>query len=153
MKNKIVLEEHFATPDTIGDSQEYFPAEIWPERRRQLLDFQTERVERMDACGIGFAILSLNAPAIQGIPDSAKAIDVARRANDILAEQVAAQPNRFGAFAALPMQDPDAAAAELHRTVKELGFLRGWSMDSAKSTALTTQRITTFHSIGRFGRR
>ena len=25
MKNKIVLEEHFATADTIGDSQEYFP--------------------------------------------------------------------------------------------------------------------------------
>lgn len=72
MKNKIVLEEHFATADTIGDSQEYFPAEIWPERRRQLLDFQTERLERMDACGIGFAILSLNAPAIQGIPDSAR---------------------------------------------------------------------------------
>jgi gamma-resorcylate decarboxylase len=117
VRNKIVLEEHFATADTIGDSQEYFPADIWPERRRQLLDFQTERLERMDACGIGFAILSLNAPAIQGIPDSAKAIDVARRANDILAEQVAARPNRFGAFAALPMQDPDAAAAELNRTV------------------------------------
>jgi gamma-resorcylate decarboxylase len=115
--NKIALEEHFATADTIGDSQEYFPADIGPERRRQLLDFQTERLERMDACGIGFAILSLNAPAIQGIPDSAKAIDVARRANDILAEQVAARPNRFGAFAALPMQDPDAAAAELNRTV------------------------------------
>jgi gamma-resorcylate decarboxylase len=125
MKNKIVLEEHFATADTIGDSQEYFPAEIWPERRRQLLDFQTERLERMDACGIGFAILSLNAPAIQGIPDSAQAIDVARRANDILAEQVAARPTRFGAFAALPMQDPDAAVTELHRAVKDLGFLGG----------------------------
>jgi gamma-resorcylate decarboxylase len=105
MKNKIVLEEHFATTDTIGGPQEYFPAQIWPERRRQLLDFQTERLERMDACGIGFAILSLNAPAIQGIPDSAKAIDVAHRANDTLAEQVAARPTRFGAFAALPMQD------------------------------------------------
>jgi gamma-resorcylate decarboxylase len=79
MKNKIVLEEHVATTDTIGDSQEYFPAEIWPERRRQLLDFQAERLERMDACGIGFAILSLNAPAIQGIPHSAKAIDVPRQ--------------------------------------------------------------------------
>src|SRR5271157_474867 len=125
MKNKIVLEEHFATTDTIGDSQEYFPAQIWPERRHQLLDFQTERLERMDACGIGFAILSLNAQVIQGIPDSAKAIDVARRANDRLAEQVAARPTRFGAFAALPMQDPDAAVTELHRAVKDLGFLGG----------------------------
>jgi gamma-resorcylate decarboxylase len=125
MKNKVVLEEHFATADTIRDSEEYFPADIWPERRRQLLDFQTERLGRMDACGIEFAILSLNAPAIQGIPDSGKAIDVARRANDALSEQVAAHPTRFGAFAALPMQDPDAAAAELNRTVTELGFLGG----------------------------
>jgi predicted TIM-barrel fold metal-dependent hydrolase len=53
----------------------------------------------MDACGIGFAILSLNAPAIQGIPDSAKAIDVARRANDILAEQVAAPSGNFRTIA------------------------------------------------------
>jgi gamma-resorcylate decarboxylase len=72
MKKKIVLEEHFATADTTDDSQEYFPADIWPERRRQLLDVNTERVDRMDACGIELAILSLNAPAIQGIPDAAR---------------------------------------------------------------------------------
>jgi gamma-resorcylate decarboxylase len=47
------------------------------------------------------------------------------RANDILAEQVAARPTRFGAFAALPMQDPDAAVTELHQAVKDLGFLAG----------------------------
>ena len=40
MKNKIVLEEHFATTDTIGDSQEYFPAQIWPERQ----EIGTDRV-------------------------------------------------------------------------------------------------------------
>ncbi|EFV13824.1 amidohydrolase family protein [Segniliparus rugosus] len=122
MKNKIALEEHFATPQTIGDSEEYFTADVWPERRRQLLDLNSERVDRMDACGIEYSILSLNAPAVQAIPEAAKAVDVARHANDALAEQVSAHPNRFGAFAALPMQDPDAAAAELNRAVTELGF-------------------------------
>lgn len=122
MKNKIALEEHFATPDTIGDSEDYFTADIWPERRRQLLDVQAERIERMDACGIAYTILSLNAPAVQGITDTKRAIDVARRANDLLAEQVARRPDRFGAFAAMPMQDPDAAARELERTVSEMGF-------------------------------
>ncbi|WP_153099076.1 amidohydrolase family protein [Paraburkholderia hayleyella] len=123
MQGKIALEEHFAIPDTIGDSQEYFGADIWPERRKQLLDIHEERLRRMDACGIGYTILSLNAPAVQGITDTAKAIDVARRANDFLAEQVARRPDRFGAFAALPMQDPDAATQELKRTVTELGFV------------------------------
>ncbi|MBY8608804.1 MAG: amidohydrolase [Burkholderia sp.] len=122
MQDKIALEEHFATPDTIGDSERYFTADIWPARRRQLLDLQEERIERMDACGIGYTILSLNAPAVQAIADPRRAIDVARRANDLLAEQVARRPERFGAFAALPLQDPDAAARELDRAVTELGF-------------------------------
>ncbi|TDN69985.1 amidohydrolase family protein [Paraburkholderia sp. BL10I2N1] len=122
MQHKIALEEHFASPDTIGDSQRFFTGDIWPQRRRQLLDLHEERIERMDACGIDYAILSLNAPAVQAITDTQQAIDVARRANDLLAEQVARRPDRFGAFAALPMQDPDAAARELVRTVSELGF-------------------------------
>ncbi|RRE04493.1 amidohydrolase [Mycobacteroides abscessus subsp. massiliense] len=122
MEGKIALEEHFATTETIGDSQEYFSADIWPERRRQLLDLNSERLDRMDACGIGYSILSLNAPAVQAIPDPAQAAAVARRANDELAEHVSAHPTRFGAFAALPLQDPDAATTELRRTVNELGF-------------------------------
>jgi 2,3-dihydroxybenzoate decarboxylase len=122
MDNKIALEEHFASPDTIGDSERFFTHDLWQVRRRQLLDFQEERIERMDACGIGYAILSLNAPAVQAITDRQRAIDVARRANDLLAEQVARRPERFGAFAALPLQDPEAAARELERAVGELGF-------------------------------
>jgi 2,3-dihydroxybenzoate decarboxylase len=34
-------------------------------------------------------------------------------------------PTRFGGFAALPLQDPKAAAAELERTVKQYGFCGG----------------------------
>jgi predicted TIM-barrel fold metal-dependent hydrolase len=125
MQDKIALEEHFASPDTIGDSEHYFPTKIWPERRKELLDFQEERIERMDKCGIKYAILSLNAPAIQGITDPKQAVEVARRANDLLAEQVTRRPDRFGAFAALPMQDPQVAAKELERTVSKLGFKGG----------------------------
>jgi 2,3-dihydroxybenzoate decarboxylase len=39
-----------------------------------------------------------------------------------MAEQVSKNPTRFQAFAALPMQDPEAASSELVRCVKELGF-------------------------------
>lgn len=139
MKNKIALEEHWSSPDTLGDSEHYFTPDIWPARRRQLLDVQEERIERMDACGIGYTILSLNAPAIQGIADTKRAIDVARRANDLLAEQVIRRPDRFGAFAALPMQDPAAAARELERTVSELGFkgalVNGFSQIASEDNA------------------
>jgi 2,3-dihydroxybenzoate decarboxylase len=43
-------------------------------------------------------------------------------ANDYLAEHVRKRPDRFQGLAALAMQDPDDAARELERCVKEFGF-------------------------------
>jgi 2,3-dihydroxybenzoate decarboxylase len=122
MKNKIALEEHFAIDLTIGDSQVYARPEVWTGLKSNLLDFEQQRLEQMDQWGTEFSILSLNSPAVQAIPDAARALTVAKRANDVLAEQVARHPKRFGGFAALPMQDPQAAARELERCVRELGF-------------------------------
>jgi predicted TIM-barrel fold metal-dependent hydrolase len=51
-----------------------------------------------------------------------RAVPVARAFNDRVAEAVAAHPDRFAAFAALPTADPRAAAEELGRAVRELGF-------------------------------
>jgi 6-methylsalicylate decarboxylase len=48
--------------------------------------------------------------------------DLARRANDGLAEIVAAQPRRFAAVATLPLPDLDAALAELDRAYDELSL-------------------------------
>lgn len=76
----------------------------------------------MDTNGIELMILSLNAPAVQAIPDSSAATKLARRANDYLADQVARRPDRFQGLAALPMQDPECATVELERTVQQLGF-------------------------------
>jgi 2,3-dihydroxybenzoate decarboxylase len=76
----------------------------------------------MDQHGMEMMLLSLNAPAVQAIPDPKKANEIARRANDFLAEQVLKRPDRFQALAALPMQDPDLASKELQRCVQELRF-------------------------------
>jgi gamma-resorcylate decarboxylase len=122
MKDKVALEEHFAIELTIGDSQVYAKPEVWESVRSNLLDLEQQRVEEMDRWGTEYAILSLNSPAVQGIPDPQHAVDVARRANDTLASHVGRHSARFGGFAALPMQDPDAAARELERAVGELGF-------------------------------
>jgi 2,3-dihydroxybenzoate decarboxylase len=122
MDAKIALEEHFAIPDTLADSTAYASGGSWSVLEQRLLDREDHRLSEMDRYGIAYAILSLNSPAIQAIPDRQRAIQVARRANDALAESIVKRPDRFGGFAALPMQDPDAATTELTRAVKDLGF-------------------------------
>ena len=122
MKGKIGLEEHFATDDTLADSKGFLPDHTWPELRGRLLDFHERRIAEMDRNGVEMMILSLNAPAIQAILDPKRADEMARRANDFLAEQVRRRPDRFQALAALPMQDPDLATREITRCVKDLGF-------------------------------
>lgn len=123
MKNKVALEEHFATSVTVGDSRSYFDAETWPVREAELLDLEERRLRTMDECGIEVAIVSLNSPAVQSRTDTATAVELAARSNDELAERIARHPDRFRAFAALPLQDPEASATELIRAVRELGFV------------------------------
>ncbi|MDA0239963.1 MAG: amidohydrolase family protein [Proteobacteria bacterium] len=123
MDGKIVLEEHYAVPDTMGGSAATInTSDEWGEIERRLLDLRSQRIEEMDAHGIRYAIQSLNAPGIQEILDVKEAIETARRTNDFLAGEIAQSAGRLGGFAALPMQDPEAAAAELTRCVAELGF-------------------------------
>lgn len=122
-ERKIALEEHFAIPETVQDSAGFVPPSHWEELKGRLLDIQERRIREMDENGIELMILSLNAPTIQAIPNVQAAHDLARRANDFLAEQVARRPDRFKGFAALPMQSPELAARELERCVKDLGFV------------------------------
>jgi 2,3-dihydroxybenzoate decarboxylase len=122
MQGKIALEEHFAIPETLSHSAGFFPDSVWPELSGRLLDIHEKRLRLMDEHGIELMLLSLNAPAIQAIPEPAQANEIARRANDFLAEQVRKRPTRFQALAALPMQDPDLAIRELERCVTQLGF-------------------------------
>jgi 2,3-dihydroxybenzoate decarboxylase len=123
VQGKIALEEHFAIQDTLQDSAGFVPDSYWTELSARLLDIHEQRLQLMDKHGIEMMLLSLNAPAVQAIPDPQKANDIARRANDFLAEQVAKRPNRFQGLAALPMQDPDMAIRELQRCVKDFGFV------------------------------
>jgi 2,3-dihydroxybenzoate decarboxylase len=123
----IALEEHFVTADLAGygaSSATIAPPDVWARASRQLLDITGERLERMDAAGLDLAVLSLNSPGIQAEPDPRVAADAAARVNDFLAGVIAAHPGRFAGFAALPSQDGEAAAKELHRAVTQLG-LRG----------------------------
>ncbi len=118
----------------------YFPEPVRREVEERDADIHGRRLALMDEHGIEMMILSLNAPAVQAIPDKARAAEVARKANDYLAEQVHKRPDRFQGFAALAMQDPDVAARELERCVKELGFrgalVNGFSQAGDADTVL-----------------
>ena len=118
MQGKIAVEEHFRIAETTGSEGRY-PGPYWAGLSAKLLDIHDARLAEMDKTGIEIEVISLNSNAVQGIPDLAKAAEVARKANDALAEAVAKRPDRFAALGALPMQDPQAAADELHRCVRE----------------------------------
>jgi len=123
MRDKIAFEEHFALEETLEETRAFAgDSGQFDDFTRQILDLGDERLGRMDATGIGLALLSLNAPGVQRILDPAEAMDVAQKANDRMAEAVAARPDRYAALAALPMHDANAAARELTRAVRELGF-------------------------------
>src|SRR5215469_2721886 len=91
------------------------------EQYKRLHDFTGIRLKEMDDAGIDIQVLSHGAPSTQKLPAD-KAAALARRVNDRLHAAVAANPKRLAAFAALPTAVPEAAADELERTTKELGF-------------------------------
>jgi predicted TIM-barrel fold metal-dependent hydrolase len=86
------------------------------------LDDVELRLHSMDQSGISYAVVSLTAPGVEGIFDPDVAVEFARKTNDAIHEKyVKAYPDRFGFFACLPTQRPEAAATELERAVTKLG--------------------------------
>jgi len=124
MLHKIGIEEHFAIPETMAKPKSTFIAgDAGNPVNDRLLDMMDLRLKEMDENGVDITILSLNSPGIQRICDPKDAVATARLANDHLAETIEKKKNRFRGFAALPMQDPDAAIIEMKRAVFELGLV------------------------------
>jgi predicted TIM-barrel fold metal-dependent hydrolase len=117
----IAIEEHFASrriPDLAGavDGQAR-----QHEFASKLLDLGETRIADMNAAGIDLQVLSLTTPGAQQLARPG-AVALACEENDRLAEAVGRHSGRLAAFAALPTAAPVAAADELERTVRELGF-------------------------------
>jgi uncharacterized protein len=86
-----------------------------------LEDVGEGRLKSMDESGITMQVLSVSGPGADLLEGEA-GVTLARDYNDAICEKVRAQPKRFTAFAHLPMTMPRAAANELERAVKDLGF-------------------------------
>ncbi len=123
----IGIEEHYLTTkvrdawDAIGlaatdPSVAFHSGEV----ERLLLDLADERIALMDETGLDVQVLSLTTPALHDLGPAS--IEMARRANDAVAEAIVRRPDRFQALATLPVSMPDEAAIELERCVQTLGF-------------------------------
>lgn len=80
------------------------------------------RLRDMDAEGVAVQVVSPIPVTLDHGAPAAGAAEQARAQNDFFASLVAEAPDRFRALGAVPLQDPEAAVAELRRCVLELGF-------------------------------
>jgi 5-carboxyvanillate decarboxylase len=98
------------------------PSERATQILERLLDLGEQRIRHMNETGIDKAVLALTSPGAQPLLDVAEARGVAQRANDHLAEHVAAHADRYVGMTAVAPQDPDWSAREIVRGAKQLKF-------------------------------
>lgn len=121
----VAIEEHFLTHEVseawrAAPVQDPTAALSFGEIGPRLYDLAEERLRLMDETGVDVQVLSLNAPSLHNL--GTESAGLARKTNDFLAETVGRTPDRFQAFATLPMPAPKEAVKELERCVRELGF-------------------------------
>jgi predicted TIM-barrel fold metal-dependent hydrolase len=107
----ITLEEHYASSKVVGIHYSEFPQHMVS----KLKSLGDERIQDMDKGDVSLQVIS-HGPLIAS-PSACL------EANDELAAAISKNSKRLAGFAMLPMQDPKAAARELDRCVKELGFV------------------------------
>ena len=124
----------------------------WIREDPALIDLDA-RWRTLDRFGDYRQVLTLAVPPLDELGGPALAGDLARAANDEVAGLVARYPDRFAGFsAALPMSDPDAAAAELSRAMTELGALGAQLHTNVCGRPLDTPRFEpVFETVTRLG--
>jgi uncharacterized protein len=125
----VALEEHFTIPSLVrrispeAIARRGFPVD-WQRGaavEQRIPEIGALRLGEMDQAGIATQVLSLSGPGAD-LVDGPEGVSLAREFNDALAKSIAEHPDRFAGFAHLPMRSPDAAADELERTIRDLGF-------------------------------
>jgi uncharacterized protein len=140
----ITLEEHISTPEYLEAMEKVWPGDpvidMWRAQRDKLLDVGKDRIADMDAAGIDLQVLSLSGGMDR--LDPAIATSLAGDTNDKLAVAVRAHPDRFAAFATLALQEPEKAALELERCVRQLGFKGALVNGTSNGLFLDHRRFT-----------
>lgn len=121
----VALEEHL----NLQTLRERIPIDVqraagWPphmQHGEQLRDLDAGRLAAMDEAGITLQVLSVGGIGADLLA-AERSVPFAREYNDTIAAAVQRHPGRFAGFAHLPMTAPEAAAEELERCVRQLGF-------------------------------
>jgi len=106
----------FATPDTKALNQQQDA-----DRTSRMTQYD-ERLADLDEMGVDLQVVKPLPPQCYYTLPLEIADKAARMVNDGLAAYVAGRPDRFIAFGTVPLQDGAAAAIELERCAKQLGF-------------------------------
>ena len=114
--------ERYGTHVEIRNGKRYFDShgrmtELLPE----FCDIEA-KVAWMDRVGMDVSVISVGPPIYFYWLKPEAGVEIVRLANDGIAQMVAQHPDRLRGMAHLPMQDPDAAVAELERVAKEHKF-------------------------------
>ena len=99
------------------------------------------KLESMDRKRIDISVISVTPVVFFYWLDADAGLAASRIMNDGIARMVAERPDRLRGMATLPMQDVDAAIAELERVVKEHGF-RSIELGCRVISAATTSAIS-----------
>ena len=101
-----------------------------------------EYLKIMDQYGIDLGVLSMPSGNPYSLDDREKSLDIAKLVNDTFAEVCQKHPDRFKAFAHLPLKDPESCLKEMDRALGEMNLsgvciptnVGGESLDEEKFT-------------------
>jgi aminocarboxymuconate-semialdehyde decarboxylase len=129
-------------PPSCGDLREGPGTSVAANERDEMSDM-AQRVRDMAERGIDAQLLSVAPGLAHPTPE------VARRLNDATAVDMNAYPGKFARLATVPLDEPEEAARELERAVKEIGFrglevltnYRGENLDSPRYAPLFRKMV------------
>ena len=100
-----------------------FATEKKVQDKRPVLSDQEARFRILDQFEEMVQVLSVTMPPVEEVVGPEEAAELARIANDEMAEMVTMYPHKYiAAIANLPMNNMDAALKEAERAIKKLGF-------------------------------
>ena len=134
----ISLEDHFASeamrssPNVARFGFDLFPAKV----REDMFSLNERRIQDMDKGNVSLQVVS-SIPAVEPL-------DICQKTNDQLGAAEKQSGGRLAGFAMLPMGDPQAAADELERCIKKLGFLGALIPNHAGGRYYDSEEYRTF---------
>jgi 5-carboxyvanillate decarboxylase len=124
----IAVEEHFSTREFYDYMKSNSGKHRITSNVAALTDVGEGRIAEMNKYEISLQVLSVSQTCAEYL-ETVHGADWARTCNDELASIVKEKPDRYAGLAALPLENPAAAAEELERAVGKLG-LKGAALHS-----------------------